>query len=99
MALHRQHWPRHHRFLAGILIGAIVVGTGLLIAQDQETLRIRTPLAVEDPRFPDYLARLLGRPITEGDSYVVHTNGDSAFPVMLNAIASARERISFESYI
>ena len=99
MAPHRQHWPRHHRFLAGILVGAILVGGGLLIAQDQETLRIKTPLAVEDPRFPNYLARLLGRPITRGDSYVVHTNGDSAFPAMLKAIGDARERISFESYI
>ena len=51
MAPHRQHWARHHRFLAGILIGAITIGCGLLIAQDQETLRIKTPLAIEDQRF------------------------------------------------
>src|SRR6185295_19326516 len=99
MAPNRLHWQRHHRFIAGILIGVIVVGFGLLIAQDQETLRIKTPLAVEDSRFPDYLARLLGRPLTHGDSYKVLTNGDTAFPAMLDAIESAKERIGFESYI
>ncbi len=99
MATHRAHWARHHRILAGLLIGAIVVACGLLIAQDQETLRIKTPLAAEDPRFPDYLSRLLGHPITHGDSYIVHTNGDDAFPAMLEAIERARERISFETYI
>jgi hypothetical protein len=52
MAPHRLHWPRHHRFIAGILIGAIVIGGGLLIAQDQETLRIKTPLSIEDSALP-----------------------------------------------
>jgi cardiolipin synthase len=85
--------------LAGLLIGAILVGGGLLIAQDQETLRIKTALAAEDPRFPDYLARLLGRPVTHGDSYVVLTDGVAAFPAMLDAVVGAKERISFESYI
>jgi cardiolipin synthase len=96
---HRAHWPRHHRILAGILIVVILVGGGLLIAQDQETLRIRSPLSAEDARFPDYLSRLLGRPLTEGDSYIVHTNGDDAFPAMLDAIGRATRRVSFESYI
>ena len=96
---HRHHWPKHHRILAGILIGLILVGGGLLVAQDQETLRIRSPLGVEDSRFPDYLSRLLGHQLTRGDRYVVHTNGEDAFPAMLAAIAAARDRISFESYI
>jgi cardiolipin synthase len=95
----RHHWPKHHRIMAGILIGLILIGGGLLIAQDQETLRIRSPLAVDDMRFPDYLARLLGHQLTHGDRYVVHTNGDDAFPAMLAAIGAARDRISFESYI
>jgi cardiolipin synthase A/B len=94
----RYHWARHHRILAGILIGVIVIGTGLLIAQDQETLRVRTSLAVDDARFPQYLADLLGHRLTQSDSYIVHTNGDDAMPAMLGAIAKARERISLESY-
>jgi cardiolipin synthase len=95
----RQHWARHHRVLAALLIGLLVLAVGLLIAQDQETLRIRSPLAVEDPRFPQYLANLLGHRLTSNDSYVVHTDGDQAFPAMLAAIGRAKKRIALETYI
>jgi cardiolipin synthase len=99
MAVTRAHWARHHRILAAILIVLIIVAAGLVIAQDQETLRIRSSISLDDGRFPDYLARLVGHPLTTGDNYTVHTNGDKAFPAMLAAINGARQRISFESYI
>ena len=99
MAVTRAHWARYHRILAGILIVLILVAAGLVIAQDQETLRVRTSIGVDDGRFPDYLARLVGHPLTAGDSYLVHTNGDAAFPAMLAAIDSAKDRVAFESYI
>lgn len=91
--------PKPRNVLFAILIGAILVAVGLVIAQDQETLRVKTPLDAEDPRFPDYLARLMGRPITTGDAYTVLRNGDQVFPAMIGAIEAARTRISFESYI
>ena len=91
--------PKPRNVLLAILIVAILVGVGLVIAQDQETLRVRTPLGAEDPRYPEYLARLVGRAITAGDSYVVLRNGDETFPAMLRAIDAARTRISFETYI
>lgn len=96
---HRQHFARHHRILAGILIGLIVLAAGLLIAQDQETIQIKSPLAVDDPRFPQYLANLLGHRLTANDSYTVFTNGPQAFPAMLAAIAKAKQRIALETYI
>jgi|KBSSwiStaDraftv2_1062776.scaffolds.fasta_scaffold06608_3 cardiolipin synthase len=95
----RQHWARHHRVLAALLIAVIVLAVGLLIAQDQETLRIRSSLSVEDPRFPPYLANLLGHRLTSNDSYVVRTNGEQAFPAMLAAIDHAKGRIALETYI
>jgi cardiolipin synthase len=91
--------PKPRNVLGAILILAVLLGLGLVIAQDQETLHVRTPLAAEDPRFPDYLARLAGRPITTGDRYAVLHNGDETFPAMLSAIERARNRISFETYI
>ena len=91
--------PKPRNLILGIVIGILIVAAGLLIAQDQETLRVRTSLAAEDPRFPQYLARLLGHPVTTGDSYVVLTNGDAAFPAMLAAIDAAKHRVSFEGYI
>ncbi|HEY3158143.1 MAG TPA: phospholipase D-like domain-containing protein [Vicinamibacterales bacterium] len=94
----RQHWARHHRVLAAVLIVLIVVAVGLAIAQDQETLRIRTSVEISDPRFPQYLADLLGHRLTSSNSYVVYTNGDTALPAMLRAIDGAHERVSLETY-
>jgi cardiolipin synthase A/B len=99
MAAMRAHWARPHRILAGILLVLIIIAVGLVIAQDQETLRIRSSLGLDDSRFPDYLARLVGRPLTSGDDYRVLTNGDQAYPRMLAAINGATRRVSFESYI
>ena len=91
--------PKPRSLLIGILAAAVVIAGGLLIAQDQETLRVRTPLAAADAQFPEYLARLLGAPLTAGDSYIVHTDGTAAFPAMLDAINRAKHRISFETYV
>src|SRR3954470_13303660 len=97
--LHRAHWPRHHRIIAGVLIAFLIVAGGLLFAQDQATLRIKSPLAIDDPRFPQYLANLLGHRLTSNDAYVVYTNGDHAFPAMLAAIQHAKRRVALETYI
>lgn len=91
--------PKPRNVAAALLLAALIVAGALAVAQDQETLHVRTPLAAGDPRFPEYLSRLLGAPLTSGDSYVVHTNGDHAFPAMLSAINRARHRVSFETYV
>jgi cardiolipin synthase len=91
--------PKPRNLIIGIVIGLIVVGMGLVIAQDQETLRVKTSLGAADPRFPGYLAKLSGHPLTSGDSYTVLTNGDAAFPEMLQAVNAARHRVAFEGYI
>ena len=98
-AHHHVKRPHTRNVIASIVVAMVVIALGLVIAQDQETLRVRTALAAEDPRLPEYLARLLGHPLTAGDAYVVHTNGDKAFPAMLGAIERARHRVSFETYI
>jgi cardiolipin synthase A/B len=84
--------------LAGVVIVFIVVAVVLAFAQDRQTLRVRTSLSMDDPRFPHYLADLLGHRLTTSDSYIVHTNGGDALPAMLTAIEAARERISLETY-
>ena len=91
--------PKPRNLIIGIVIALIVIGMGLVIAQDQETLRVRTSLAATDSAFPGYLAKLSGHPLTSGDRYTVLTNGDATFPAMLEAIAAARHRVSFEGYI
>jgi cardiolipin synthase len=91
--------PKARNVVWAVLIALGVVALGLLIAQDQETLRVRSPLAASDRAFPTYLARLLGHTLTTGDRVTVHTNGDKAFPAMIEAINAAKHRVSFETYI
>jgi cardiolipin synthase A/B len=81
-----------------LAIVAVVI-LGLMFAQDQETLQIRSQFVATDPAHPEYLAALTGADPTRGNQYDVLTNGDQIFPAMLAAIDGARQRISFETYI
>ena len=89
----RRRWPYR------VFIAFAVVAGLLLLAQDQEDLRVESPVEAADPGFPDYLASLIGTAALDGNTYTVVRNGDEAYPAMLAAIAKARSRISFESYV
>jgi cardiolipin synthase len=82
-----------------LFIAAAVVALGLVFAQDQVTLQIRSGVSAEDARHPDYVAALVGTELSRGNAFDVLTNGEQIFPAMLGAIDGARRRISFESYI
>ena len=82
-----------------LTVAAIVVALLLLLAQDQETLRVRSAYGAEDPLHPAYVAALVGADLTRGNAFDVLTNGDQFFPAMLEAIKAARRRITFETYI
>src|SRR4051794_12316499 len=82
-----------------LFAAAAVVALGLVFAQDQVTLRLRSAVSAEDSRHPDYAAALVGTELSRGNAFDVLTNGDQIFPAMLAAIDAARRRISFESYI
>ena len=86
---------------AGIILlsAAAAVAFLLMIAQDQETLKVRSPLGADDARHASYIAALLGDQVTYGNDYDVLTNGDQIFPAMLDAIRGARRRISMETYV
>ena len=81
-----------------VVIIVMVVAVGLFLAQDKRTIRPRSAVSVTDARFPDYLASLVGAPVTRGDSYQVLQNGDEIYPAMLAAVAQAKRRIAFETY-
>lgn len=80
-------------------VAGIFVVFGLFIAQDPETLRIRSAVAAEDPASVSYLSDLVGVAVTGENAFTVLTNGDEIFPRMLDAIGRARRRINFETYI
>lgn len=87
------------RALLVLLVAAVLVAAALAIAQDQETLRLRSAVAADDAASPDYLAALAGAAVSRGNSFDVLQNGVEILPAMLEAIAAARERISFETFI
>jgi cardiolipin synthase len=82
-----------------LLAAAGIVAMLLMLAQDQETLKVRSAISAEDPRHSAYLAALVGAALSRGNRYDVLTNGDQIFPAMLDAIGNAKRRISFETYI
>ena len=91
--------PKLRGWKLWVLVGVGLTALLLLIAQDQDTLRIESPVAATDHRFDEYVASLVGAPVEPGDRYTVLRNGDEAFPAMLDAIQKARTRINFESFI
>jgi cardiolipin synthase A/B len=93
----RRRWLRGWKLWA--LVGIGITAGLLLLAQDQETLRVESPVAAEDARFADYMASLVGAPVEPGDRYAVLRNGKEVFPPMLDAIKASKHRISFESFI
>jgi cardiolipin synthase len=82
-----------------LFIAAAVVAGLLLLAQDQVTLKIHSAAGAKEPRHTNYIAGLLSTPVAQGSRFTVLTNGDQIFPAMLAAIAGAKRRIAFESYI
>lgn len=82
-----------------LFIAAAVVAAVLMLAQDQETLKVRSAAGAEEPRNSAYIAALVGADLTRGNRYDVLTNGDQIFPAMLDAIRAAKRRISLETYI
>lgn len=90
---------RHRTLWITLAVIALVATIGLLLAQDQESIYVESAYAAEDPRFPAYVAAVAGSPLTRGGRFDVLTNGVQIMPAMLSAIAEARERIVFETYV
>jgi len=91
--------PRVRGVALVVVVVATVAAILLLVAQDQVTLKLRSDAAAGEPRHAGYFSGLLGVPLTHGNRFTVHTNGDQLYPAMLAAIRSATRRISFETYI
>lgn len=90
---------RRRKIVFALALIALIVTAGLLLVQDEEFIYIESAYAAEDPGFPAYVAAVTGSPVTRGGRFEVLANGVEIMPAMLGAIASARERIVFETYI
>lgn len=61
--------------------------------------QVRREYALHDPQYQRALGALLGPPIADGNRFEAFQNGDRIFPPMLAAIRSAKQSITFETYI
>lgn len=78
----------------------IVLIARLLTAREKKiNHRIETLYNTRDEQFPRSMGSLLEPNLTQGNEITVFHNGDEIFPPMLEAIASARHTITFETFI
>src|SRR4051794_20775824 len=61
--------------------------------------KVEAIYGVDDPQFARTMGHLLGPPLDGGHTVTTLNNGDEIFPAMLEAIASARKTITFETFI
>ena len=73
--------------------------TNLSLGDKQVDWRPEHLYAVADPQFVRTMSVMLGPPLTGGNQVESLLNGDQIFPAMLDAIRSAKETVTFETYI
>src|SRR5215207_4852207 len=81
------------------LVGLSTGGCAAMTGRRPAAIATELPYGPDDPRFRRDLATVLGPPVVEGNSAAELVNGDQIFPAMLESIRSARETITFETYI
>jgi cardiolipin synthase len=97
-------WSRK-QMLTTIIATAILTGLAVVLAlnfatpEKQLERKIEHRYAVADPQFRREMSVMLGPSIIPGNHVVDLQNGAEIFPAMLEAIAGAKETITFETYI
>lgn len=78
---------------------AVLLFLNLTSGEKKLEHEISTLYSVNDPQFVRSMGVLLGPPIVDGNEITAYQNGVEIFPAMLEAIGSARETITFETFI
>ena len=88
-------------FVAGLAAALVLtfLVVNLFMGEKKIDHQLRRHYGSADAQFEYEMGSLLGPPIIGGNRYQTLLNGVQIFPSMLQAIASARQTITFESYI
>ena len=78
---------------------AVVIGLNFATPSKQLERKIEHRYAIADPQFRREMSVMLGPSVLPGNHVVDLQNGAEIFPSMLEAIAGAKETITFETYI
>ncbi|MET0541071.1 MAG: phospholipase D-like domain-containing protein [Variovorax sp.] len=82
-----------------ITVTATLLAFNLTSGEKKLDEQISREYSLHDAQYQRVLGVMLGPPITEGNRFEALYNGDAIFPPMLAAIRSARQSITFETYI
>ena len=77
----------------------VVVAMNFATPEKKLERKIEHRYSVADPQFRREMGVLLGPAILPGNTITDLENGDEIFPAMLQAIASAKKTVTFETYI
>ncbi len=77
----------------------ILILMNFITAEKRIQRKVQAHYAIKDAQFSRSISALLGPPFIAGNEVIVLNNGTEIFPPMLNAIKSARESITFETFI
>lgn len=80
-------------------LALVLVLKNLLSAEKKIAYQLNLSYGVEDEQFLRSMSNLLGPPFVEGNRLQTLRNGDQIFPELLDAIRSAQDTITFETYI
>ena len=78
---------------------AVIVGLNFVTPTKQLERRIEHRYGIADPQFRREMSVMLGPSILHGNHVTDLQNGAEIFPAMLEAIASAQDTVTFETYI
>ena len=87
--------------IVGLLGLVFLIASVFSVKAEEKEIRYELPhrFGVEDPQFLRCMGQLLGPGVLAGNRVQALQNGDQIFPAMLEAIHSARQSITFETYI
>jgi cardiolipin synthase len=88
-------------FIAGLVTALLLTLLVMNLSLGEKRIERQLPrhYGTADAQFQYEMGTLLGPPIIDGNEARTLVNGAQIFPSMLEAIASARQTITFESYI
>ena len=94
--------PKYALTIAGTVaatLAVVVLVVNLGLGDKQIDRRLQHLYAVADPQFQRTMGVMLGPSLVDGNRVDALLNGNEIFPAMLAAIRSAKETVTFETYI
>lgn len=82
-----------------VTVALVLLVLNLSLGDKQIDTRLKRLYSISDAQFPRAVGSILGVALVQGNRVQELLNGDQTFPAMLEAIRSARQTITFETYV